>query len=235
MKTSHPRHGEYMVNKELNLLEEIRLFRGLTRSELDEVRERIAIKRFKKNETILREEDTNKYMYVILKGRVRAVQATEEGKEIVLGMHSTGEMFGEISLIDKNTVPASVIAATDSLVATISREVFVEWLHSRPKILDNLLDMLCRRFREGMERIRMLNMNNASQRIQMLFMRLIRDYGERQNEGYLLKIKLTHNEIANMTGLTRETVTRIIKRWKSEGMLLMKGGAFVVRDALVDT
>jgi len=223
-----------MLNRDLNLLENIHLFRGLTRPELDKVRERIAIKRFKKNEIILSEEDTNKYMYVILKGRVRAVQATEEGREIVLGMHSTGEMFGEISLIDENTVPASVIAATDSLVATISREVFVEWLHTRPKILDNLLDMLCRRLRESMERIRMLNMNNASQRIQMLFMKLIRDYGEKQGEAYLLKLKLTHNEIANMTGLTRETVTRIMKRWKSEGLLLAKGGTFVIREALVD-
>lgn len=211
------------------------MFSRLTSEELSEIYSKLSIKRFKKNEVILHEEDTNKYMYIILKGRVKVVQTTEEGREIVLSIHESGDTFGEISLIDGMTSVARVMAATNSLVATISREDFNFLLFSHDKILQNLLHMLCARLRENVETIRMLNLSNAAQRIHMLFIKLAHDYGTKAEDGILLSIKLTHNEIANMTGLTRETVTRIMKKWQQEGHIRMKERKVFLKKEFLDT
>jgi CRP/FNR family transcriptional regulator len=210
------------TNSETDILGRIPLFDNLDDSEIASIRDKMFMKRIKKGEIILREEDTNKFMYIILKGRVKVIQTTEDGKEIVLSIHGAGDTFGEVSLIDGKTTQARVMAVSDSLISIMSKEDFYILFRSHPKVLDNLLKLLCSRFRESVDCIKMLNLNNANQRMQMLFIKLMHEYGENQEEGVMLKIKLTHNDIANMSGLTRETVTRIMNRWQKDGYIEMQ-------------
>ena len=67
----------------------------------------------------------------------------------------------------------------------------------------------------------MLNFSNASQRVKMLFVMLSEKYGKKENGMVLLDLKLTHQDIAEMTGLTRETVTRIIDKWKKDKEIII--------------
>jgi CRP/FNR family transcriptional regulator len=174
------------------------------------------IRRFQKNEIILYEEDTNEYMYVILGGKVKVTQVSEDGKETILSLHRVGEFFGEMSLIDGKTVPATVTATDKTLTAIISRKDFYELIYGQNKVLDNLLEILCARLRKSWEIIQLLNFNNASQRLRMLFYLLSTEYGRETPEGIVLDLKLTHRDIANMAGVTRETVTRVLDKWQKE-------------------
>jgi CRP/FNR family cyclic AMP-dependent transcriptional regulator len=211
-----------MIDYEVELFEKIHLFRGLSHEELSTIREKLSMRRLKKNEIILREEDANKFMYIILRGRVKVIQTTEEGREIVLSIHGAGDTFGEVSLIDGKTAQARVVAVADSLIAIISKEDFYELYHSHSKVMDNLLMLFCARFRESIDNIKMLNLNNADQRMQMLFIKLMHHYGDPDAGGMALKIKLTHSDLANMSGLTRETVTRIMNKWQKDGLIEVK-------------
>jgi len=114
----------HKLDVKLNLLKQINLFSSLNIDELSSIQKKIIIKSFKKNQTILHEEDTNEFMYIILFGSVKVVQMTEDGREILLAIHRSGEFFGEISLIDKETLPATVIAIEDSSIAIISGRDF---------------------------------------------------------------------------------------------------------------
>ena len=156
-------------------------------------------------------------MYLIVFGKVKVVRTNEEGKETIFAMHQSGDFFGEMSLIDGKTAPATVIATDDSLIAIISKDNFYSLLLTQEKILDQLLQVLCSRLRESWKRIEMLNFKYASQRIRMLFLILSERYGEEASEGLTLNITLTHQDIADMAGLTRETVTRIIDKWQKDG------------------
>ncbi|MBI4682168.1 MAG: Crp/Fnr family transcriptional regulator [Nitrospirae bacterium] len=181
------------------------------------------LKQFKKNETILYEEDTSEFMYIILLGKVKVVRTTEEGKEIILAMHKSGSFFGEMSLIDGKTAPASVIATEDSLIAIIAKKDFFSIIFLQNKVTRNLLQILCSRLRRCWDTIQLLNFNNASQRTKMLFLMLIDEYGEKTPDGTVLKIKLTHQDISDMTGQTRETVTRVIdKLQKNKELIILK-------------
>lgn len=197
-------------------LKNIRLFSSMNDQELRKIGTKIKVRAFRKNQTILQEEDTNEYMYTILSGRVKVVQTTEDGRETIIAMHTAGDFFGEMSLIDGKTMPATVLALEDTITAIISKTEFTFLLSTQEKVLENLLVILCSRLRESWNKIQLLNFNNASNRVKMLFALLSGEYGEKNNEGITLNIKLTHQHIANMVGISRETVTRVIDKWQKD-------------------
>ena len=103
-------------NIKIDFLRNIKLFSSLSDEELIIISSKVFIEEFRKNEVILQEEDTNEFMYIILFGNVKVTQTTKEGKEIILSMHKSDDFFGEISLIDGKTSPATV-TATDTACA----------------------------------------------------------------------------------------------------------------------
>src|SRR5512135_1859222 len=200
-----------------DMLRNVQLFSSLADEELRQISDKISVEKFKKNEVILHEENTNQVMYVILRGKVKVTQITEEGKEVILAIHRAGDFFGEVSLIDNKTMPAIVVAKEDSVVAIISKGEFYSLLYSQGKVLDVLLQILCSRLRDSWDRIQLLSFTNASQRIKMLLASLAGEYGGKTKEGTLLNIKLTHQDIADMAGVARETVTRAIDKLNKDG------------------
>jgi CRP/FNR family cyclic AMP-dependent transcriptional regulator len=210
-----------MENIKIDFLKNIQLFASLTEKELLDVSTKIVMKEFSKNEIILREEDTSQFMYIILVGKVKAIQTTEEGKEIILAIHQSDEFFGEISLIDGKTSSATVVAIEDSLVAIISKKNFYSVILNQSKVLEKLLQILCLRLREAWKRIHILNFRDAQERLRMLLMILSADSGEKTPEGVLINVKLTHQEIADMAGLTRETVTRELNKLRKKGEIVV--------------
>ncbi|MEN8263517.1 MAG: Crp/Fnr family transcriptional regulator [Nitrospirota bacterium] len=204
-----------MQKKNRNIFfKKTKIFSSLTDLEIEKITNNLIVKQYRKNEAILYEEDTNEFMYIILMGKVKAVRTTEDGKEIILAIHGSGSFFGEMSLIDGKTTPASVIATEDSLIAIISKKDFFSIIFSHNKVTKNLMEILCSRLRKSWDTIQLLNFNNASQRTKMLFFMLSNEYGEKTHEGTMLNIKLTHQDISDMTGLTRETVTRVIDKFQ---------------------
>jgi len=210
-----------------NLLKRIRLFRSLTDKELFDLSPKVILREFKKNHVILHEEDTNSFMYIIVHGKVKIYQIGNQGREMILSVHGAGEFFGEMSLIDGKTDPATVAAMEHSMIAIISRNDFYSLLHSQKKMLENLLEILCSRLRESWKKIQMLNFNDASQRVKMLLLILSEDHGEKTQSGTTLRIKLIHQNVADMTGLTRETVTRVLDKWKKTGEIRITKDKFI--------
>jgi CRP/FNR family transcriptional regulator len=224
------------VKEDFNIddLKAIPLFSDLTDEDFSKLRDRLQIKQFKKNASILHEEDTNDYMYVVLTGKVKAIRTTEDGKEIILAMHPAGDFFGEVTLIDGQTSPASVIATEGSTIAIIAKKDFEAILLSQGKVLMNLLNIFCARLRKSWETIEILNFNNASQRVKMFFLTLIDEYGEKTDKEIVLNIRLTHQDISEMTGLTRETVTRVIDRLqKNREIVMLKNNRIQLNPSLI--
>jgi len=204
-------------NVKIEFLQNIQLFSSLTDEELQRIANKIRIEEFKKNEIVLREEDTSEFMYIILDGKVKVVQTTEDGKEIILALHKSQDFFGEISLIDGKTSPATVQASEDSFIAFISKKDFYTLLSAQSKVLEKLLQILCARLRDSWKRIYLLNFKHASDRVKTLFLSLSLENGNKTSEGVILNLKLTHQDIADMAGLTRETVTRVLDKWQKDG------------------
>lgn len=203
----------------LLLLRNISILSSLDDEELLKTLDRISVKRFRGNEVVLIQEDANRYMYLILEGRVKVIRVSEEGKEIILALHRTGDFFGEMSLIDGGAVSATVMAADDSTIAIISKDNFYALLNTQKKIFLNLLHTFCGRIRSSNRTIEILSHTSASHRIKMLFLMLCEKHGKRVNGDVVLAIRMTHRDIADMSGLTRETVTKIMSELKEAGAI----------------
>lgn len=215
----------------LGMLRRVALFDSLTDQELQQVTARMQIKRYKKNSIVFYEDETNEFMYMILSGRVKVVQFTENGKEIVLALHRAGDFFGEMSLIDHRTTPAMVMATEDAILAIADRSAFQQLLQTQGKLVDVMLRILCGRLRASWERIQILSFSSAVQRIRMLLHVLSDEHGQKTSSGTVLNVKLTHQQIAGMTGIARETVTRILDKLAKDGELtILKNKVLVLSD-----
>lgn len=205
--------------EDLSDLNGMDLFRSMSADELRSMSAKITLKKVKRGSVILHEEDTNEFMYIVVEGEVKVLRSNEDGKETILALHGEGQSFGEISLIDGKTAPATVAATEDTVVALIARADFYEMISTHEKFRANLLNLLCSRLRDSWDIAQMLTLKNAEERVRSLFHLLAVEKGQRDPEGITIKARLTHQGIADMTGLTRESVTRVVDRWKRAGLI----------------
>ncbi len=219
--------------RKLEYLKQIDLFSSLGTEDLLQVGSKIVVKQFKKNDTILFKGDTNNYIYIIFEGEVKVSQSTEDGKEMILFIHQAGEIFGETSLFDRGNSPALISATKDTLCAIISMKDLYSIMFNYNDILERLIHILSSRLCQSLELIQMLNSNNAPQRVKTLLMMLAKKYGRNAREETTLNIRLTHQSIANMTGLTRETVTRVIDVWQRNGDISTKNKLIQLNQAFM--
>jgi len=211
----------------IHLLKQAQLFADLSIEELESVACRVTLREFRKGEVILYEEDTNRFMYSVLEGEVKVYYSSEGGKESIVAFHGTGDSFGEVSLIDQQSTPATVAAMERSLVLIIGREDFFAIIQNQPKVMHKLLLLFSGRLRQSWNQVRMLHFNDAANRVMTSMKEMAAERGEEGPEGVLLRLRLTHQNIADMTGLTRETVTRVIDKWKKAGLLSIDENRYI--------
>ncbi|KJR41048.1 CRP/FNR family transcriptional regulator [Candidatus Magnetoovum chiemensis] len=206
-----------IIPKDLSKIDRIKkipLFRNLTEMEISSILDKINISAMKKGEIVIYPEDTNDIFYAILDGKIKITKTDYEGKEIILAFHDKGDFFGELSLIDGRTCPATAVVVEDAVIAFIRRDDFYKILHTQHKVVDNLLELFCGRLRYTWSTLEMLTLDNAAKRIRKFFLIHSNRFGSKKGASVIINIKLTHKDIADMTGVTRETVTRILNDWK---------------------
>ena len=211
-----------MTKEVFENLKQMQMFSSLTDADIATFIGKIMVKRFLKNQTVLFEDESNAYMYMLLSGKVKVVQVMEDGKESIRAIHKTGDSFGELSLLDCKTSPAMVVAMEDTTAAIISKENFFTILYNQRKVLDNLLQMFCFRLRDSWERFQMVNFKNAAQRVVMVLHQQSSEQSEKTAEGIVLKDRFTHQVIADMVSLNRETVTRVIDKLQKDGAITIR-------------
>ncbi len=200
-----------------NILKNIPFFEFLHNKELSELKKYLIEKHFSKDRVILLEEDTPNYMYFIYSGRIKAVQYSEQGKEQILAIHKEGEFFGEMSLLDKKTSPATVIAMEDSFVGLISKKDFEKYLLHNEKVQRHIISLLCSRLREAWLRIKVLSFADAEHRVRAVLKLLGEQNGIKDQRGTIITLKLTHKDIAGYASVSRETVTRFLDSFLKKG------------------
>jgi CRP/FNR family transcriptional regulator, cyclic AMP receptor protein len=221
---------------DISFLQKVDLFSELSPQELHSVAQIFKEHRYKRNEIIFFEEDTGKYMYVVKEGRVKVSRLLPSGKEMILAFHQPGEYFGEMALIDGGTTPATVTAVVPTAILFMSGREF-SILLDNPKVSRALLNMLCSRCRDAWAQIEVLTFHNADARIRTALYHLCQKHGVETTSGVKIDIHLTHKELADITGISRETATRVLSNLQSDGTLNVMTRNFVITDPekLVDS
>ena len=194
------------------------LFSTLTDEEFHSLEHVFILRSYRRNQIIFMEEETGNYMYLVLTGKVKVAKSISSGKETILAIHKAGDFFGEMSLLDGKTAPATVSAMEDSKIISVSGTDFHKYLMHNEKVLLQIIDVLCARLRQVWQ-TQSLSSSKAESRIRMGIYQLAKRHGVQDAHGTIIDLKITHQELAEMVSTSRETVTRVIARLREEGIL----------------
>lgn len=218
-----------MKGTDRQFLAEIPLFSGLSHTELERVASYFEEKRYKRGAILFFEEDTGDYMYIVKSGRVKVSRVLPSGKEMILTFHDSGDYFGELSLIDGGTAPATVTAVVPTTILAINRSRFKSLLDNS-LVKEALLQNLCKRLRDAWSQVEVLNFHNATARVRAVLFHLCESKGVRTIDGTMINLPLTHKQLADLIGISRETVTRVLSQLQSDDVIRVRARRFVVSD-----
>jgi CRP-like cAMP-binding protein len=214
----------------LEILKQIPLFSELNERDLDKIIQLASRQKYHKDNIILIEEEVGSTMFVILSGRVKISRISDDGREVILSILSDGDFFGEMSLLDGHTRSANVTAIEESELLVIRREEFLQMLRDYPQIAINLLKELAQRIRKSDEHIKSLSLQDATGRVATTLLRIAEDSGVfRKGQVEIGELPL-QQDLANMAGTSRETISRVIKTLSEEGYLKKQGGKIIILD-----
>jgi CRP/FNR family transcriptional regulator, cyclic AMP receptor protein len=213
-----------------DLIRRVPLFSTLTDAEFAQLEHVFVTRAYRKGQIIFLEEETGNYMYLVLAGKVKVSKAGTGGKETILAIHRPGDFFGEMSLLDGKTAPATVSAMEDAKIISISGSDFHRYLLHNEKVLLQIINVLCSRLRQVWQ-TQSLNSSTADARIRRGIYDLAKKHGVRDAHGTIIDLKITHQELAEMVGTSRETVTRALARLKEQGILEITQRRMTLLDA----
>ena len=189
------------------MLREIPLFSRLDDKALGNL-EKAAIRRaYPKNTILISKGDQSDQLFVVLKGKLKVSITDASGKEIIMSLLGAGDYFGEMAMIDGESRSATIVTTQASEVMTISRDDFHRTLMSSPELMFELLKVLARKVRIATDKLESLAFEDVYGRLVKLLIQLARPH----EDVWIVEDRLTHQEIANMIGSSREMVTRILK------------------------
>lgn len=210
----------------LESLRSIPLFSQATDADLELLSGYLIERRFPRNITVVEEGLPGDYMYVLREGRVKVTKLADEGREKILGFIDEGGFFGEMALLDRAPRVASVKTLKPVRLLALSRADFMTLLRKSPDLALAVIQELTRRLRDMDEQASSLSFQRVKERAKGIFVRLAHDPAD--TEGHLVTPPLTHQQIADMIGTSRETVTRVVKDLKQEGWLQQEGKRYLV-------
>lgn len=179
-------------------------------------------RRFAKNEYIFKAGDPGRNVYFLQQGRVKIYQPAPEGKDVILWFCFPGDMFGmaEVARGGGRVVHAQACEATEVLV--LSQNELTEYLQTHSAAAMLIMQVLSGRLRALGDVVVNLINDDAQTRIIKLILRLATRYGVRVGQDIHLSIQLTHQEIADMVGATRQTVTSVLSQLQRQGLLRLE-------------
>jgi CRP/FNR family cyclic AMP-dependent transcriptional regulator len=215
---------------ETKLLKRVPLFSQLDDDDLEKIRALCVTQHYVKDRIILIEEEAGNTLFLIQKGRVKVSRISDDGREVILSILEPGDFFGELSLIDGKARSASVTAIENSEVLMLRRGDFLGLLEDYPQISISLMKELAARIRKSDSQIKSLSLQDAMGRVASSLIMLAEDSGRiRLGQVIIPKIPL-QQDLANMAGTSRETISRVFRYLEDENMIQRSGRKITIPD-----
>lgn len=204
---------------DLNILGRTELFRGVPDNVLWQVRAAATRRRLSEGSVLFQQGDPADTVCVVVVGRLRATQTTSDGQQIIIRYLGPGELAGYTALSGGQSHPGTVTAVEDTHILTWSATAIRDLMAQHPAIAMNALSVLGTRYHETQTRLRELSTEKVERRIAHAILRLARQAGRRTAQGIEIAIPLSRQDLAEMTGTTLHTVSRMLSAWESDGIV----------------
>tara|TARA_B100001115_G_C15805296_1_gene398643 strand:- start:706 stop:1386 length:681 start_codon:yes stop_codon:yes gene_type:complete len=200
-------------------LRNVPIFSDLKDNDLNIIAEKMVSRYYEKGKMILLEESQGETFFIIKKGAVKVTRQSDDGREVILAILGESDFFGEMSLLDGEGRSANIVSNENAEVLTLSRSDFLDCLETYPKIAIALLEELAIRLRKSDQHIESLSLSDSEHRIAITLIRFAQELGTIRKGEVTIKNLPFQQDIANMAGTSRETVSRTIKLLEEKNLV----------------
>lgn len=204
-------------------LNNVPIFTELAPDTLEKISNIGKVKDYTKDSIILREDDTGSALFVIIKGKVKITRNSTDGREVILTILDESDFFGEMAILDGLTRSATVVAIEDSELFLIQRNDFVNLLKTYPEISISLLQELTGRLRNADMKIKSLSLKDAEGKVASVILQIADDMGKIRHGVVEIEKLPLQQDLANMAGTSRETISRTIHSFAKKGLIELEG------------
>ncbi|QED48390.1 Crp/Fnr family transcriptional regulator [Cytobacillus dafuensis] len=221
-----------MFNLEIKkVLSQFTLFRDLSDSEMEKIIEISISREWKKGSHVFMQDDPLENVYFIQSGRIKIYKSDINGREQIVAILKSGEMFPHVGFFRKGGYPAFSEVLENSILVVVPIDLFEKVLIENPELCIKVFKVLGEKIVDLQERLESQILNNTYEQIIKLLVRLAKIHGEEMDEGlYLLKTEFTNKDLANMIGTTRETVSRTLTKLKKDHLIETDSAGNIIID-----
>jgi CRP/FNR family cyclic AMP-dependent transcriptional regulator len=202
-----------------DLLKRVPLFSSLTEAQISVLEGAFTKKKFSRNTLIFQQGQRSDAFFVILVGRAHVVTKDDRGREVIFAILNQGDHFGEMSLIDGEPHSTSVKTVIPTEVLMLEREAFEFCLPTPHSLQHSVMLNLVQRLRAADRKIEFLALMKAEERI----IHFLKELARPDEEGNMvIQERISSTHVGKSVGTSREMVTRVIKRLRDDGMIVMR-------------
>ena len=202
-----------------SLIKNLDLFKSLPDADLDAVLQTAQVYRLNAGDAAFRQGEVADRFFVLLHGHLKVVQITPDGEQVVVRYVSPGDVFGIARAMRRPNYPASTIAVQESLALSWPSTEWDQFTATNPHFASNALQTVGQRLQDAHSRIQELSTEEVEQRVARAILRLVDQSGQQTPEGIVIDFPITRQDIAEMTGTTLHTVSRLMSAWEKRGLV----------------
>lgn len=217
--------------RQLWYLKKIPLLAELGPEVLARLAERIQMREVRRREVVYLPGDPGNSMFLVNGGRIKISKVTRDGKALTLSYCGPSELFGEACLIEGGPREEMAEAMENSMVTELERQDVETLLQTHPRIGYQMTKILATRRRDLENKLETLVFRDVTSKLAELLLNLADEYGVEDSRGTLVALKITHQELANLIGSTRETVSLTLSQFKRKNLICTDGRKVIISDA----
>lgn len=216
----------------LNMIQVVRnvpLFASLRERDWEEVAGMLNGLCYPRESYLFFEGDQPEFLYVVWMGRVKLVRHSVDGRDVVLDVMGPGRLLGEVAVFEGAPYSQTAQAMEEVAVISIDRKDYLSLLERYPTLALAVINELGRRLRVANDLVQSLAVDRVERRIARALLRLAMYNGSKVDDGLMIMMRLTRQDLADMTGTTVETAIRVVSRFRKQGWITTQRGRIIIK------
>ena len=213
-----------------SLIQSLPVFSAMDHAELDDVVGRATALQIPQGSAIFEQGETATAFYVLLNGRLKVVKVTPDGQQVVMRFVVPGDIYGIAKALNRQDYPATATALVDSVTLAWDMAIWDDFMQRHPTFARNVMQMMGQRIQEAHTRLKEMATEDVEHRVAHAVLRLVSQSGRKVQEGVLVDFPVTRQEIAEVSGTTLHSVSRVLSAWENAGLVVLGRRKVIVCD-----
>ena len=208
----------------------IPLFQGVLQKDLTRLVQAAHRKRLSAGEFFFMQEDPAERMYVLLKGRVKLGQIGPDGQQVLIRVITPVTLFALVAMTTGHNYLVTAQAAEDSQALYWTRRELMDYVLQVPQMAVNAMSIMAEQLQEIQERFRQVTTERVERRLAHMLIRLAARSGKKVDQGILIDLRLTRQDLAEMSGTTLYSASRMLSQWEKQELVIAGRERIIIRN-----